>query len=178
MFRNVLRLFSIAISAALLGGCATITPVSGRFPDITPRAAQSGIAQGKQVRWGGKLIETHPEAHETCFTVLGEPLRHDGRPRPERGEAHIGRFLACAPGFYDPVLYRSGREITFIGRVEGIAHRKVGQFDYAYPTLAASTVYLWPIRSPRPRVQERVYYMGAGWGWGPGWWGYPGWWWY
>ena len=100
MSRNYLCLFSMAVSAALLGGCATITPVSGRFPDITPRAAQSGTAQGKQVRWGGKLIETRPEAHETCFTVLGEPLRRDGRPEPERGEAHTGRFLACARAEY------------------------------------------------------------------------------
>ena len=84
---------------------------------------------------------------------------------------------ACAPGFYDPMLYHSGCEIAFIGQVEGIAHRKIGQFNYAYPTLAASTVYLWPIRPARPQIREQVY-MGAGWGWGPGWWGYPGWWWY
>ena len=107
--------------------------------------------------------------------MLGEPLRRDGRPEPERGEAHIGRFIACAPGFYDPMLYRAGREITFIGRVQGIAHRKIGQFNYTYPTLAASTVYLWPIRPQRPRIQQEQVYMGAGFGYFPGWWYGPGW---
>ena len=165
---------SALASMAFLSGCATVTPVSGTFPDISPMAAQAGNDQGQTVRWGGRLIETRPEAHETCFTVLGEPLRRDGRPKPERGEAHIGRFIACAPGFYDPMLYRSGREITFIGRVEGIAHRKIGQFNYAYPTLAASTVYLWPIRPARPQIREQVY-MGGGFGYFPGWWYGPGW---
>lgn len=174
MLKDSLFALSALAGVVLLSGCATVTPVSGTFPDISPLAAQSGTAQGRQVRWGGKLIETQPEARETCFTVLGEPLRRDGRPEPERGEAHIGRFLACAPGFYDPMLYRSGREITFIGRVEGIAHRKIGQFNYAYPTLAASTVYLWPIRPPRPQIREQVY-MGGGFGYFPGWWYGPSW---
>ena len=82
-----------------------------------------GNDQGQTVRWEGKLIETQPKAHETCFTVLGESLRRDGRPEPE-GERRIS--VASSPGFYGPMLYCSGREITFIGRVEGIAHRKIG----------------------------------------------------
>ena len=175
MLKNSQFVLSALVGVAFLSGCATVTPVSGTFPDISPLAAQSGNDQGQTVRWGGKLIETHPEAHETCFTVLGEPLRRDGRPEPERGEAHIGRFIACAPGFYDPMLYRAGREITFIGRVQGIAHRKIGQFNYTYPTLAASTVYLWPIRPQRPRIQQEQVYMGAGFGYFPGWWYGPGW---
>lgn len=162
------------LGVAFLSGCATITPVSGTFPKISPHEAQSGMAQGKTVRWGGKLIETQPEAHDTCFTVLGEPLHQDGRPKSEKGEAHNGRFLACATGFYDPMLYREGREITFIGRVEGITHRKIGQYNYAYPKLAASTVYLWPLEPVARPVQEQVY-MNAGFGFYPGWWYGPGW---
>ncbi|MEY2333537.1 Slp family lipoprotein [Acidithiobacillus ferrianus] len=164
------------MTLACLSGCATVTPVSGKFPDISPMAAQTGHYQGQEVRWGGTLIDTHPETQQTCFTVLGEPLSSDGRPRSARGKAHIGRFIACAPGFYDPMLYRAGREITFIGRVERVVHHQVGQFDYAYPELAASTVYLWPIEPPRPRVDEQVF-MGSGFGFGyyPGWWFGPGW---
>ena len=114
-------MLSTLVGVAFLSGCATVTPSAGHSRIFHPWRRSPAIDQGQTVRWGEKLIETHPEAHETCFTVLGEPLRRDGRPEPERGEAHIGRLLACAPGFYDPMLYRSGREITFIGRVRGPA---------------------------------------------------------
>lgn len=174
MLKNTHSALLVLMSAALLSGCATITPVSGHFPNISPQQAQSGVYKGKTVRWGGKLIETQPKTQDTCFTVLGEPLHQDGRPKSERGEAHIGRFLACAAGFYDPMLYREGREITFVGRVEGITHRKIGQFNYAYPKLSASTVYLWPIEPQRPHVQEQVY-LSTGFGYYPGWWYGPGW---
>ncbi len=56
---------SALASVAFLSGCATVTPVSGAFPDISPMTAQAGNDQGQTVRWGGRLIETHPEAHET-----------------------------------------------------------------------------------------------------------------
>jgi len=119
--------------STLLGGCATVTPLSGHFPQIMPNAAQSGAMVGKEVRWGGQIIKTQPKAHQTCFTMLGEPLHANGRPQSERGEAHVGRFYSCAPGFYDPMLYRPGRDVTFIGRIGAVVHHKVGEFTYAYP---------------------------------------------
>lgn len=91
MIRKKFPAIALTVSA-LLSGCATITPVSGTFPKIAPEQAQSGRDDGKIVRWGGKLIETQPEEHQTCFTVLGEPLRHNGQPKSEKGEAHTGRF--------------------------------------------------------------------------------------
>ncbi|MFA7495870.1 MAG: Slp family lipoprotein [Acidithiobacillus sp.] len=169
-----LSLWTTLISVAALSGCATVTPVSGSFPDISPLAAQSGNYNGQQVRWGGKLIETHPEAQETCFTVLGEPLNSAGRPISDNDEAHIGRFVACAPGFYDPMLYRADRKVTFIGLIDGIVHHKVGQFNYTYPKLNANVVYLWPVEPIRSQIDEQLY-VGPSFGYYPGWWYGPSW---
>ena len=167
-----------AMTALSLSACATLTPVSGKFPPITPRQSQTGAEDGKVVRWGGTIIHAQPEATKTCFKVLAFRLHSDGRPKTRQGVSDQGRFLACAPGFYDPELYSPGREITFIGTISGVRTEKVGGFDYPYPKLQASQVYLWPLRLPA-RVSRTVYIdSGFGWGWGgPYFWGGPGWWW-
>ena len=153
-----------------LSACATMSPVAGTFPPITPRQAQTGAENGKLVRWGGELIQTEPEAQQTCFTVLGFPLRKDGRPILGREAADVGRFIACAPGFYDPTLYAAGRAMTFIGTIQGTVRKKIGGFTYTYPRLSASQAYLWPL--PEPEPQRSTVVIGGGWGWGwPGYYG-------
>lgn len=166
-----------AVAVLALSGCATMSPVAGNFPPITPRQSQTGIENGKQVRWGGTIIRTQPKASQTCFQVLSFPLNSQGRPKTGRGVNDQGRFLACAPGFYDPDLYSPGRSATFIGTITGVRTIKVGEFPYPYPKLEASRVYLWPLRPMR--VTQNVYVNnGFGWWWGGPypWWG-PGWWW-
>jgi len=167
-----------AAAAAGLAGCATKTPVSGEFPPITPRAAQGGQYAGRTVRWGGVLIKTTPGAHDTCFRVMGVALDRSGRPRIDTGESDVGRFIACAKGFYDPVLYAAGREITFVGTIAGLKHESVGGYEYPYPRLVARVVHLWPKRSPQRPYRGYYYYNGGYYyPWAPtGWWG-PGWWW-
>jgi len=162
---------------ALLSACATLpSPLAGNFPPITPHEAQSGTENGQSVRWGGEIIQTNPKATQTCFTVLGYPLHADGRPKLRQQASDQGRFLACAPGFYDPTIYAAGREVTFIGTITGVQKQKVGAYEYPYPTIEASKVYLWPM--PRPRPAETSVFINGGWGWGGpgwgwGWWGYP-----
>lgn len=163
--------FAVALFLPLaLSACATMSPVAGNFPPITPHQAQSGAENGKLVRWGGELIQAEPEAQQTCFTVLGFPLNSEGRPVLGRQAADVGRFLACAPGFYDPTLYAAGREVTFIGTIQGIVVKKVGGFEYPYPRLSASQVYLWPVPEPEARMSTVVVSGGWGWGW-PGYYG-------
>ncbi|MCK9188539.1 Slp family lipoprotein [Acidithiobacillus sp.] len=174
---NILKALTAVIVAIVLGGCETVTPVSGQFPPITPHQAQAGAEGGKLVRWGGTLIQAQPKAQETCFTVMALPLRQDGRPYLGQKRFDEGRFIACAPGFYDPVLYAAGREITFVGTVTGVHVEKIGGYEYPYPNLQASTVYLWPVEEPEPTTST-VFINGGWYGgpWGPwGWWGGPGW---
>ncbi len=170
---RLLFLLSVVLG---LTGCATFSPVAGRFPPVTPRQAQAGGHNGTVVRWGGTLIHTETESSQTCFTVLAFPLDSAGRPRLGRESADEGRFLACVPGFYDPQLYAPGREVTVIGAIRGIAEKKVGGFSYHYPRLAVTTVHLWPLK--RPERIHQSFYMNGGWGWPGGyWWGGPGFWW-
>lgn len=172
---KVIGLFSLGVGLAVVGGCAMHTPVSGHFPNISPRDAQSGSYNGRRVRWGGSIIIASPKKNRTCFKVMAIPLSKDGRPHVDNGAREDnGRFIACAAGFYDPFLYSKGREVTFVGTIEGIKTETIGQYRYSYPLLDATIVYLWPKRTPRPAVDTFYSYPI----WGPwGWWGgYPGWW--
>lgn len=154
-----------------LGACATTpAPLKGQFAPVTPRQAQSGQYTGTAVRWGGLIVDTTPGKADTCFRVMGTRLASNGEPLVTSQSDFEGRFLACARGFFDPELYARGRQVTFIGTVTGIQHEKVGNYDYPYPRIEASVLYLWPKEVVRP--QTNVYYMNGWWGsydtWG--WW--------
>lgn len=178
------RLLFAVVAALALGGCATIPqPLQGNYPPVTLEAAQGGTANATPVRWGGEIIETQPREQQTCFFVLAEPL--DSQARPRTGGDSLGRFVACKQGFYDPEVFAKGRELTVTGALEGTIQHKIGEFDYTYPKVEASNVYLWP---RRPLYAQRPYGPWGPWGscdpfwstWGCGWgnggfgpWSYP-----
>ena len=160
------------LAALLLEACAsTPVPLRGEFPPVTPLQAQQNPPRGTTVRWGGGIIAVEPGQQDTCVEILARPLESWARPQPTT--ANFGRFLACTRGFLDPEIFRRNRDITIVGQVTGVEHRPVGDFDYPYPLVRATEMYLWA-----PRV-VRVWggpYWGPGWGrWGPGW-GWGGWW--
>lgn len=169
-----LKLALVTLGALSLGACATIpTPLKGSYTNVTPRAASGGTANQALVRWGGQIIRTEPESGQTCFFVLSYPLDASARPRTDNDSE--GRFVACHSGFYDPAIFVPGRDVTFTGTVHGVVSRKVGKYDYPYPRLEATTVYLWPKR-PRYRVYRDPWadpwyspwpYWGAPGFWGP-----------
>jgi outer membrane lipoprotein len=125
------------------------------------------------VRWGGKIVDVHTEKLFTCFEIVGAPLDSSGRPR-EVDDSN-GRFLACRDGFYEPEVFKSGRELTISGKIDGYETRKVGDYDYRYPRVAADVVYLWPERRDYDDHDHYHGYWGPGWGWGWGWYGGPWW---
>ena len=138
------EVFIITI-VAVLGACASIPPeltTTGPFSPTTPLDAQSGDHDDEQVRWGGVIIETTPLPDETCFEVMGVPL--ESNAEPVRDEQILGRFIACAAGFYEPTLYEPGRSITFTGRIKGTEKQKVGGYDYNFPRLEVTALHLWP----------------------------------
>jgi outer membrane lipoprotein len=165
---------TITLLACTIASCATVpAPLQGQYAASTPREAHT---DGQAVRWGGEIIKVEPKEDSTCFEVLAREL--DASARPTRREGSQGRFIACRSGFYDPEEYDRGREVTVVGQLSGIDHGKVGQFDYSYPHVVASEVYLWPKRVPRaPYYDPWMYGFGPNWGWyGPGWgpyWGAP-----
>jgi len=139
-----------------LSGCATIPEElsrGGPYADTTPLEAQKGGHDGESVRWGGALIKATPLPERTCFEMMAQPL--DSRATPFRNDQSLGRFIACAEGFYDPAIFTAGRSVTFTGRIEGAQRHKVGEYEYAFPRLNADAVYLWP---KQPDVVYVPYY--------------------
>lgn len=171
---NIKFLLPVAASLAL-AACATAPkPLQGQFSGITPRDSVSVEQQpGTPVRWGGRIIETTPGQGETCFQLISRPLNGSGRPTTTSTDASDGRFVACRAGFYDPAVFEPGRDVTFIGKIDGYENTRIGEYDYRLPKLQADVVYLWP----EQRQVDVVPYPYGPWGPGP-YWGYGrwGWW--
>ncbi len=136
---SVSRLPAIGLCLFVLSGCATIpAPLQGDYATSRPENAP---ATAQKVRWGGQIIRVDNDPQRSCFEVLARPL--DSRARPLQRDSSEGRFLACRAGFYDPAVFEAGRNITVAGTVEGSELRKVGDYEYRYPRIAADVIYLW-----------------------------------
>lgn len=163
--------FLIALLGAGLASCATVPkPLQGQFAASSPADGARGGQTGQTVRWGGEIIKVDPKADTTCFEILGRPLGDSARPVAR--DTSEGRFLACRAGFYDPEVFRRGREVTVVGTVDGTQTGRVGEYDYVYPRVAATTIYLWPERTARVvGAYDPFFYdpwYRGGWGpWGP-----------
>lgn len=153
-----------AMLVAALTGCVSAPqPLQGQFDPVTPRQAVEREATGAAVRWGGRIVEVEPQPNRTCFQMISTRLDVSGRPYWATDDVG-GRFIACRTGFYDPAVFERNREMTFTGRIDGYESRRIGQYDYRLPRVAADVVYLWPVRE-RVDVVERP----APWPWW-GWW--------
>jgi outer membrane lipoprotein len=118
--------------------------LAGQYAPVTVQEAQAEPREGVAVRWGGKLVSMQPASGQTCFEIASFPL--DAKARPQPSDESPGRFVACAPGFYEPAVYKPGRDVTVVGALNGTTAGKVGQYDYTFPRVDATTVYLWPER--------------------------------
>ena len=138
-----MKLFTAIVMSLGLVACASAPrPLHGEFSTLLPDEAAQRGATGELVRWGGRIVSVEPQRDHSCFEIVAAPLGQGGRPRMvDRSD---GRFIACRNGFYDPEVFQEGREITITGRIDGFQTRKVGDFDYRYPRVAADVVYLWP----------------------------------
>jgi outer membrane lipoprotein len=123
--------------------------LAGEYARVSVDEARAAPRKGEAVRWGGLIVSMKPEKAQTCFEVAAFALDREARPRPS--DESPGRFVACAPDFYEPSVYTPGREVTVVGALNGTTVRKVGEFDYTYPRVDASIVHLWPERAPEPR---------------------------
>jgi len=167
-----------AASALLLSACVSQPkPLQGTYVETTPEAAIQGDHTGAAVRWGGRIVEVQPRADSTCFEMISAPIGSNGRPTTTRDQTN-GRFVACRAGFYDPAVFEQNREVTFIGRIDGYETRRIGEYDYRFPKVAADVVYLWPLRSTAAVAYPAAPYYHPYYGFYPGWrWGWGGWWW-
>ena len=173
-----MRLLIIMIVTLAVSACTTIPEeIQGTYQEISPARVEPGVF-GSEVRWGGVILSSKISDNTTCFEVLSRNL--DKYLRPKLEDSTLGRFIACKPGFHDPLVFTKGRELTVTGSLRAIETRKVDDFDYRYPVLAVDDLVLWQKRGVvmRYRGYSDPFYGPWGWrggywgGWG-GWGGYP-----
>ena len=165
----------VPIMAAMVAGCQTTPePLRGEFTPISPWVAAEQSAIDIPVRWGGTVVEVATGEQLTCIEVVSRPLT--GESRPVSDDVSDGRFIGCNQGFVDPEIVRIGRDVTMTGWVDEFETRLIGEFEYKYPVLDASALFIWPVATAPNYV---VYY---GWPAALGWYGYnryyppyPGW---
>lgn len=151
----------------LLSACTPV--ISPQLMDQVDRevsyrslASRPDEFKGKIVLLGGTIVQTVPKPRETEIEVVQKQTSSNGEPHlTDRSE---GRYLVRVDRFLDPAIYRSGRDITVAGEVQGSEVRRLGEIDYRYPVILASELYLWK-RSAAPSAYPYPY-------------GYPSYWWW
>ena len=123
--------------------------------------------RGKPVLWGGMIIKAENKKEGTLVEVLELPL--DKSRRPKDIDSSEGRFLALYPEYLDVAIYRSGREVTVFGKIEGTRTLPLGEVDYTYPLIRAEKIRLWEKRAESIRVFHKYPFY-------PYWYGYPYYW--
>jgi len=157
------------ILGALLSSCASTAPQAlhekvAQVSDTYPAQSSAEQKTGISVRWGGRIIETLPESGRTCFQIIARPLSREGRPAADRNgyEPHLGRFLACHVGFYDPEIYQPGRDMTVLGKISDHQPLRIGEYDYVLPHVEAYFIYLWPQQAETTPPPYSPYYYPYG----------------
>ncbi|MBS0212636.1 MAG: Slp family lipoprotein [Proteobacteria bacterium] len=161
----LVRAATLALALAAVGCASVPKPLQGQFAGIAPNAAQD--ATGQAVRWGGTIAAVETGAEQTCFQLVARPLNEESRPRLDLDRSQ-GRFLACRQGYYEPQVFKVGRSITVTGHVVGYENRRVGDYDYRQPKVAADVIYLWP-KVVRTRMVYAYDPFFAPYPWGPWW---------
>lgn len=105
-----------------------------------------GAFTGKFLLTGGSVARVRNTPTGAELEVVQLPLGSDDRPN-EKGRSE-GRFLALAPGFLDPLIYKPGRLVTLVGRVAGFTTRPLEGIDYTYPILETKELYVWRPEDP------------------------------
>jgi outer membrane lipoprotein len=146
------RLMLVCITL-LIGGCASVPSDLRSAPDQTLlpfSEAFTVIPQGQVARWGGEIAHVSNLQQGSQLEVVQFSLNASGRPL--KTDKSGGRFRILVPGFIDPAIYVPGRLVTALGTFTGIEQGKIGEQDYAFPTLKSDQVHLWPeIKDPPAR---------------------------
>ncbi|MFH2126477.1 MAG: Slp family lipoprotein [Pseudomonadota bacterium] len=161
-----------ALALLLTAGCASSIVPPALQHEVVPGLELAAVKQNQAahqnqvVLWGGRIIKTINKKRGTLIEVLQLPL--DYEERPKQVNQSQGRFIVSMTGFLDPEIYKTGKDLTVVGRIAGVETLPLGEIIYTYVLLRGEEVYLWP---PRPHVIKYegfgpVFYYGVG----PGYW--------
>ena len=120
---------------------------------------------GREVRWGGLIVNAESDRGRPLVEVSARPLDSAGEPQSDARAQ--GRFMVYLPTGYDPGLLDKGRPLTIAGVVRGTSA--------GLPLVDAHAYYLWGTATPTyqpppPQPRTQYYYYPA-----PAYpyWGYP-----
>ncbi|OGP18493.1 MAG: hypothetical protein A2V21_310030 [Deltaproteobacteria bacterium GWC2_55_46] len=140
------QLLVLLLTAIILTGCAPVISketLSGidrtlAFKEIA-RSPASYV--GKQVVFGGSILNVENEENKTIIEVLQEGL--NSQLKPVVREESAGRFLVEIEGFLDPAIYSVGKGLTVAGEVVRTEKMKLGKGSYTYPVIRPREYHLW-----------------------------------
>ncbi len=131
---------------AFLSGCA-IVPENIQIADENQLVTYEQVlatgdgALTKPARWGGLIANVENLESGSVVEVVSFPLNHYGKPSV--GGESVGRFKVKMSDFLDPIVFESGRVITFTGVVDKPLEGVIGEQNYVYPTLQGNSFHLW-----------------------------------
>ncbi|MDN7137559.1 Slp family lipoprotein [Pseudidiomarina sp. 1ASP75-14] len=142
----MLKYWLTALGALTLSACSTVPDelAVAEGTNLTPYTValeSPEQVQNKPARWGGVIAEVRNTDSGTIVEVVNYDLNSYGRPAVS--DNSDGRFRAKLDGFVDPMVYKKGRSITFIGIVQAPEEGKIDEFRYLFPTLDVTGKYLW-----------------------------------
>lgn len=144
----LIRPYVIACMMMLLSACAAAPPFSadllyGVNRSLLPEQAVKENVRDAEVMWGGVIVNAVNSSDHTDFSVLFYPL--DRAQRPDRGQTAGSRFIVRYPGYLETMVYAPGREITALGKLQGVEEGKIGDAPYRFAVLRADRLHLWPV---------------------------------
>ena len=155
MNKVVLKLFFPLAVIGLVTGCASpsssISQVAVDAVTLTDARQDPQSHEGALVRWGGVITEVENKPDSTLVLMVERELRDNEKPISDG--ASEGRFIARFQGFIDPLVYKTGRPLTVVGRLNGSRIRPIGEYDYRFALVEVRDSHLWSEPSKTP-----VYY--------------------
>ena len=100
------------------------------------------LAIKQQARWGGKVVGVQNKGDMSELEIAYFPESSYGKP--EVGLESLGRFKVLVEGKANPAL---GHLVTVLGKIGTPESGMIGSDAYTYPTLQASSFYVWNDRS-------------------------------
>jgi outer membrane lipoprotein len=125
---------------------STINPVPAEL-NSSPESFK-----GKMFIFGGRIVNTRTTKDGMVIEAIF--LNVDSRGNIDENNRYVGRFLAILPkekGLIDPLIFRTGKDVTIAGIYRGIRTQMMDKLEYGYSYFEIAAMRLW---------EENAYYYG------------------
>ena len=153
----------IMLIALIMAGCTTSQAIRTPLSDsINIEQARETKQTGKQVRWGGLIVDIQNKSDYSIIEIVERPLTRYGAPKITNKTG--GRFLAKSEEFLEPENIKTGRYITVNGSLDDYKSGQIGDYEYDYPLVSINEYKVWPVNNYHPYYRYRSYpYYGSYW---------------